>query len=183
MSNALALPPLWQGRYPERVDDARMAGDRQLWRTVGTPFWSRKLAMRQADRFLQEVANHGATLGSRSDEQLKEELRALRRAFSLHGLQPHLGAQGLALVSEFSYRTLGLRPHRVQQLGSWAMLNGRVAEMDTGEGKTLAIALAAATAALAHARVRGAQQRRAAVSRHARSAAGVPESPRVLCRV
>jgi len=42
-----------------------------------------------------------------------------------------------------------LRHYDVQLAGGYAMLNGMVAEMDTGEGKTLTATLAAATAALA----------------------------------
>ena len=152
MANALALPSPWLGRYPERVDDARPAGDRQLWRAMCAPFWSQRLALRRAAAFLRQVESHGAALGAHGDAELNAAMLGLRRAFSLQGLQPQLCAQGLAIVSEVAYRTLGLRPHRVQLLGSWAMLNGRLAEMDTGEGKTLTIALTAATAALAHLR-------------------------------
>jgi preprotein translocase subunit SecA len=58
-------------------------------------------------------------------------------------------AEAFALVREVSQRTLGLRHYDVQLAGGYAMLNGTVAEMDTGEGKTLTATLAAATAALA----------------------------------
>ena len=46
-------------------------------------------------------------------------------------------------------RTLGMRHFDVQLIGGWALLQGMVAEMETGEGKTLTATLAAATAALA----------------------------------
>jgi preprotein translocase subunit SecA len=52
-------------------------------------------------------------------------------------------------VREASVRAIGLRHFDVQLIGGWAMLRGMVAEMDTGEGKTLTATLAAATAALA----------------------------------
>ena len=50
---------------------------------------------------------------------------------------------------EAAWRALGERPFDVQLLGTLAMLSGQVAEMATGEGKTLAGALAAAGHALA----------------------------------
>jgi preprotein translocase subunit SecA len=53
-----------------------------------------------------------------------------------------------ALGREAARRGLGERPYDVQLLGTLAMLAGQVAEMATGEGKTLAGALAAAGYAL-----------------------------------
>ena len=53
-----------------------------------------------------------------------------------------------ALGREAARRGLGERPFDVQLVGTLALLNGRVAEMATGEGKTLSGALAAAGYAL-----------------------------------
>ncbi|WP_084960186.1 accessory Sec system translocase SecA2 [Thermoactinospora rubra] len=53
-----------------------------------------------------------------------------------------------ALVRETADRTLGLRPYDVQLMGTLALLDGHVAEMATGEGKTLSGAMAAAGYAL-----------------------------------
>ena len=58
-------------------------------------------------------------------------------------------ALALAIVGELAARELGTRPHAVQLHAARAMLDERLAEMATGEGKTLAAALAAAVAALA----------------------------------
>jgi preprotein translocase subunit SecA len=57
-------------------------------------------------------------------------------------------AEFAAVAREAARRALGERPYDVQLLGSLAMLSGYVAEMATGEGKTLAGALAAAWYAL-----------------------------------
>ncbi|MGA7986636.1 MAG: preprotein translocase subunit SecA, partial [Burkholderiales bacterium] len=54
-----------------------------------------------------------------------------------------------ALVREAARRNVGQRHFDVQLIGGWAMLNGMLAEMETGEGKTLTATLTAATAALA----------------------------------
>lgn len=53
----------------------------------------------------------------------------------------------LALVTELSRRTLGMRPYEVQLMGALALHRGWLAEMATGEGKTLTVALAAVLAA------------------------------------
>ena len=48
---------------------------------------------------------------------------------------------GFAIIAEVADRTLGLRPYEVQIMGALAMADGRIAEMATGEGKTLTAAL------------------------------------------
>ena len=58
-------------------------------------------------------------------------------------------ARALALAREAASDTLGLRPYDVQVMAAAALLEGRLAEMHTGEGKTLSAALAAAVAGLA----------------------------------
>ncbi|MFC9974970.1 accessory Sec system translocase SecA2 [Spirillospora sp. NPDC127200] len=57
-------------------------------------------------------------------------------------------AELCAVGREAARRALGERPYDVQLIGTLALLSGRVAEMATGEGKTLAGALAAAGYAL-----------------------------------
>jgi preprotein translocase subunit SecA len=69
--------------------------------------------------------------------------------------RPDMGdpARFCAVVRETADRTLGLRPYDVQLLGTLALLDGKVAEMATGEGKTLSGAMAAAGYALQGRRV------------------------------
>jgi preprotein translocase subunit SecA len=62
-------------------------------------------------------------------------------------------AEFCAVAREAADRTLGLRPYDVQLLGTLALLDGKVAEMATGEGKTLSGAMAAAGYALQGKRV------------------------------
>jgi preprotein translocase subunit SecA len=74
---------------------------------------------------------------------------AVRTALMREGLDGIAAGQALGLVCDAMARTKGLRPYPTQQLAAWLMLRGRLAEMATGEGKTLATALAAGVAALA----------------------------------
>lgn len=57
--------------------------------------------------------------------------------------------QSFALIRELSTRVLAMRHYDVQLLGAWIMIHGNMAEMATGEGKSLTATLAAATAAMA----------------------------------
>lgn len=57
-------------------------------------------------------------------------------------------AEVLGTVGQVSLRLLGMRPHQVQYMGALALHRGLLAEMATGEGKTLTVALAGVLAGL-----------------------------------
>ncbi len=65
------------------------------------------------------------------------------------GITPTSAARAFALIRVLAARHLGMTPYDVQLMAAWSMLRGRMAELATGEGKTLAASLTAATAALA----------------------------------
>ncbi|XP_051134265.1 protein translocase subunit SecA, chloroplastic isoform X1 [Andrographis paniculata] len=88
-------------------------------------------------------------ISSLSDSQLRERTSALqeraRRGDSLDSLLP----EAFAVVREASKRVLGLRPFDVQLIGGMVLHKGEIAEMKTGEGKTLVAILPAFLNALA----------------------------------
>jgi len=74
-----------------------------------------------------------------SDEQLKEKSKELKdKIDDLNSILP----EAFALVREASQRTLGQRHYDVQLIGGIVLHRGEIAEMKTGEGKTLAATLA-----------------------------------------
>ena len=77
-------------------------------------------------------------LGKKTDAELKQLSGAL--AFRFRSGQPleDTSIEAFALVFEASRRTLGLTPHDVQMIAGLAMCGRRIAELPTGEGKTLA---------------------------------------------
>src|SRR4029078_1545898 len=95
------------------------------------------------------VNEQGRTLSALRDDQLSEEIVRVRERLRREGFSNELVFRSFALVREVAQRTIGQRHYDVQILGGWVLLNGCVAEMATGEGKTLTATLAAATAALA----------------------------------
>ena len=84
-----------------------------------------------------------------SDDALRKEARDLGLAIRTGGFRPAPVSVLFAIISEAASRTLGVRHFDVQFMGGWALLLGMLAEMETGEGKTLTATLAAGTAALA----------------------------------
>jgi preprotein translocase subunit SecA len=75
---------------------------------------------------------------------LGEALGAMRKKFQREA-EPGLEivADALSLAAEAAFRSLGIRPYTVQLAGALAMYRGYVAEMATGEGKTLTACLCA----------------------------------------
>jgi preprotein translocase subunit SecA len=65
------------------------------------------------------------------------------------GITPAAAARAFALIRALATSEVGLTPYDVQLMAAWSMLRGRMVELATGEGKTLAASLTAATAALA----------------------------------
>ena len=100
---------------------------------------------------VREVEGHADELTNLSDRHLRERLEEHRDAFRRHrAAVPERVAPALAAIREAAARTVGLRAYPVQILGALAMEDGRLAEMATGEGKTLTAALAAVLAGWTH---------------------------------
>ena len=136
------------GLYPER-DESRQG---QLDRAVNAAryFIGGAAAGRGSlERIVAATNAHAAALVDASDEALLTNAMQLRAPLRRVGLADvDLVGACFALVREAS-RSIGQRHFDVQLIGGWAMLRGMLAEMETGEGKTLAATLAASTAALA----------------------------------
>lgn len=120
---------------------------------VGAIFDRLRPATRQARATDRRILRHCLRLQRRmaslDDDELRLEAQALRPALLVQGFTTRNVAQVFALVREACFRTLGFRHHPVQILGGVQILRGRIAEMATGEGKTVTAALAAASVALA----------------------------------
>ncbi|UCC55330.1 MAG: preprotein translocase subunit SecA [Gammaproteobacteria bacterium] len=78
-----------------------------------------------------------------SDEQLKARTEEFRRRLQEGATLEDLLVEAFATVREASRRTLGMRHFDVQLIGGMVLHNGKIAEMRTGEGKTLVATLAA----------------------------------------
>ncbi len=111
----------------------------------------RRLTARKAARtdIVAGVRQFAAAAEKLADRDLIPTAQTLGIALRREGFSPALVAQTFALVREVAGRTLGMRHFDSQLRGGWIMLNGMIAEMNTGEGKTLTATLPACAAALA----------------------------------
>lgn len=148
-STAVLRPGIALGSYPQREDlrdswlertAASLAGivrQRAYGRTPGH------------QEFLSRVNAEAQPLDGLGDKEIRESIPELRRRLYSEGLQEALVARVFAIVREMASRRLGMRPFDVQLLGGRVMLEGKIAEMETGEGKTLTATFPACAAALA----------------------------------
>jgi preprotein translocase subunit SecA len=150
---------LWSGEesitpYPERNQPEPSKIDRFIAETwAALIFRLRRKGGRGLTRMADAVDALAAQFAGLDDAALRATAATLRGELTRHGFRPDIVARTFALVRETSARLLGLRHHRCQIMGGWAMLNGGLAEMETGEGKTITALLPAVTAALASHRV------------------------------
>ncbi|MBT6146268.1 MAG: prepilin peptidase, partial [Gemmatimonadetes bacterium] len=92
----------------------------------------------------EQIDACAAVWKDKSDQALREGLGEFKAVFCRNrpGCQEHL-VDALAAIREAAERCIGLRPFVVQLAGALALYRGMVAEMATGEGKTLTASLTA----------------------------------------
>ena len=102
----------------------------------------------QLDKFVSSVNLRTGELQGLSGQAIAGKAEQLRAELVSQGFKDQPVAQAFALVRQAAAQTIGLTHYEVQLRAGYAMLRGMVAELETGEGKTLTATLAAATAAL-----------------------------------
>lgn len=131
--------------------NARLAGRGARWDGDGDimlKYLARKIFGSQNERYLKGVLSVVRAVNALEpemralrDEDFPRRLQRCREDFNsgkgLDALRPEV----FALVREASVRTLGLRHFDAQLIGGLALHDGKIAEMKTGEGKTLAATL------------------------------------------
>lgn len=76
-----------------------------------------------------------------SDEQLRGKTEEFKKRIAAGATLDSILVEAFAVVREGAWRAIGLEPYRVQLIGGIILHQGRVAEMRTGEGKTLVATL------------------------------------------
>src|SRR4051812_45065122 len=142
MSDSSALLPLVRPVYPERaealpdnwLDEIGERYSGALTRTLRT-FRARQSGI------VGMVRKHEKHFGPLQPDAIREQARDLGKALRRDGFTHDLVARSFALICIAAERVLGMRPFDVQLHGGWVLLRGMIAEMETGEGKTLTATL------------------------------------------
>ena len=78
-----------------------------------------------------------------SDEELRDKTREYKERYAKGETLDDLLPEAFATVREAAVRSIGMKHYRVQLIGGIVLHQGRIAEMKTGEGKTLVSTLPA----------------------------------------
>ena len=74
---------------------------------------------------------------SLNDDELRDRVQKLKLKILSNGIKDESIEMAFAIVREATYRVLGLRHYDVQLIGGLVLNDGKIAEMKTGEGKTI----------------------------------------------
>ena len=86
---------------------------------------------------VEKIEAMGETYKNMSDETLKAQTGILKERLGNGETLDDILPEAFAAIREAADRVLGMRPYRVQLIGGIILHQGRIAEMKTGEGKTL----------------------------------------------
>jgi len=147
-SAAVPLQPLPAARYPQRASDRAAPAWRTALRRLQAHARRGGASALPSDVACEVDRTRAAMLGA-GRAGLAEAAADLRTRLRACDLTAAAGGEALGLAAAAMQSTLGFVPYDTQVRAAWLMLDGALVEMATGEGKTLAAALAAAAAALA----------------------------------
>ena len=93
--------------------------------------------LKKLEKTVDEVMALEEKYKALGDEELQGMTEKLREALNSGRTEDDILPEAFATVREAAYRVLGIKPYRVQVMGGLVLHQGRIAEMKTGEGKTL----------------------------------------------
>ncbi|MGI6173289.1 MAG: preprotein translocase subunit SecA [Christensenellales bacterium] len=100
-------------------------------------------SIRDIQPIVDKIESYEGRFRAMRDEELCEMTKVFRDRLQKGETLDDLLPEAYAVVREAAQRTIGQKPFRVQLIGAVVLHQGRIAEMRTGEGKTLTAALPA----------------------------------------
>ena len=105
-------------------------------------FSEEKREISTLEKIADQVLSHESEMAALSDDQLKEKTEEYKNRLADGETVDDLLPEAFATAREAAYRVINEKPYRVQVMGAVAMHKGDIAEMKTGEGKTLTATMA-----------------------------------------
>jgi preprotein translocase subunit SecA len=141
-------PGLVLGSYPEYSTEDSSWFEKLLSSTSLRLNASKEFSQKNLDQIVKRIDETGESLKKMPDEVLDMSITGLKLRLARSDADIGLAIQAFAMIREVADRVLGLRHFPTQLKGGWVIYNGLLAEMQTGEGKTLTATLPASTAAM-----------------------------------
>jgi preprotein translocase subunit SecA len=98
--------------------------------------------VRSLGKIVERINGFEPTVSAMTDDELRDQTRLFRERLEEGEALDEIIPEAFATVREASMRTLGQRHYDVQMIGGIVLHRGEIAEMRTGEGKTLVATLA-----------------------------------------
>ena len=98
---------------------------------------SDKKELKKLNKIVDEIEKIEDTISKLKDEELKEKTTEFKERLKKGETLDDILVEVFAVAREASKRVLGMRQYRVQLIGGIVLHQGKIAEMRTGEGKTL----------------------------------------------
>ena len=100
-----------------------------------------KKEVRKIEKIVEKIEAYDEEMTALSDEELKAKTPYFRERLENGETLDDILPEAFAVAREGAYRSLGMKPFHVQLIGGVVLHQGRIAEMKTGEGKTLVATL------------------------------------------
>lgn len=137
-----------EGSQPEQNKLTRFATNLESY------YVTKRYNRLQVKQHGRHIAKYYKALRKLDDNALNQQFYQAINTLNQQKRVTHHLAKAFACIGEAIHRRFGFYPHAVQYLGAYVLLQGKMAEMQTGEGKTIvagmAATLAAATGAAVH---------------------------------
>ena len=115
-----------------------------MWKLLTQVFGSRnQRIIKEMSRKVAAINDFEKTVAALPDEEFAAKTQELKSRFTAGATLEDLIPEAFAMVREASKRKMGMRHFDVQLIGGMALNAGKIAEMRTGEGKTLMATLPA----------------------------------------
>lgn len=97
--------------------------------------------LKKIDKIVDKIEELDDVMAAKTDEELQAMTGLFKERLAQGETLDDLLPEAFAVVREAAWRTLGMKHFRVQLVGGVVLHQGRIAEMKTGEGKTLVATL------------------------------------------
>ncbi|EMI9087329.1 accessory Sec system translocase SecA2 [Bacillus sp. WC2507] len=102
---------------------------------------SQKRKIKNYEQLVNDINQLESVMETLSDDELRQKTGTFRNMLQNGKTVDDIKVEAFAVVREAAKRVLGLRHYDVQLIGGLVLLEGNIAEMPTGEGKTLVSSL------------------------------------------
>ena len=143
-------PNIFYGQYPTKKQKQLKWLDMAMQRLYRLSFSLLNMQTKSNKRMLEGVHTRYEGMESLSDTELDKYIIDIKSDLHRKGLKDEVVYRAFAIIKEVAKRELKMPHYDSQLIGGWVMMQGMIAEMQTGEGKTLTATLPASCGAMAN---------------------------------